>query len=91
LGSSIATTLNVAQYVILTNRRLVFLKQTFLGGPSNMVHGEVPVAQLSLAGSTSNVVRIAFGADGDGVELRFGLIFEREARELVAALESMAA
>jgi hypothetical protein len=40
LGAALAST--GKQFVVLTNRRLIFLPQTFLGGPGKKVLGEVP-------------------------------------------------
>src|SRR5689334_24531037 len=77
------------QFVVVTNRRLIFLTQTFMGGPGKKFLGEVPRDQVSLAevkmGMVS-LVRIAFGHAGDGVALTFPLQDKRNAEELAAAL-----
>jgi hypothetical protein len=92
LGAAFAT--NRPQFVVLTNRRLVFLAQTMMGGPAKKVVGEVPVGQFTLAEFQPGgmpVVRIAFVAAGDGVALTFGALYKSEAHGLVTALQSLAA
>ena len=87
LGAALASTSK--QFVVLTNRRLIFLSQTFLGGPGKKVLGEVPREQLSLAEAKMGVVsllRIAFGAPGDGVALTFPRVDKKNAESLAAAL-----
>jgi hypothetical protein len=77
------------QFVVLTNQRLIFLPQTFLGGPGSKVLGEVPSDQVSLAETKMGVVsllRIAFGASGDGVALTFPRVDKKNAEALAAAL-----
>ncbi|SCF01380.1 hypothetical protein [Micromonospora mirobrigensis] len=77
------------QFVVLTDRRLIFLTQTFLGGPGKKVIGEVPRDQISLAEVKPGVVtllRIAFGALGDGVALTFPRVDRKNAEALAAAL-----
>lgn len=87
VGAAIATTRK--QFVVLTTHRLIFLTQTFLGGPGARVLGEVPRQQVSLAEAkfaTVSLVRIGFGAPGDGVALTFPRIDKKNAESLAAAL-----
>lgn len=77
------------QFVVLTDRRIIFLNQTFLGGPGKKVLGEVPREQLTLAEVKLGVVsllRLAFGAPGDGVALTFPAVDKKNAAALAAAL-----
>ena len=83
---------NRQQFVVLTNRRLIFLTQTFMGGPGARVLGEVPREQVSLAESTIGVVsllRIAFGTAGDGVALTFPRVDKKNAEAFAAALRGI--
>ena len=87
LGAALASTRK--QFVVLTNRRLIFLPQTFLGGPGKKVLGEVPREQVSLAEAKMGVVsllRLAFGTPGDGVALTFPLVDKKNAESLAEAL-----
>lgn len=87
LGAALAST--GKQFVVLTNRRLIFLPQTFLGGPGKKVLGEVPREQVSLAEAKIGVVsllRLAFGTSGDGVALTFPRVDKKNAESLAAAL-----
>ncbi|MFE9690223.1 hypothetical protein [Micromonospora sp. NPDC005806] len=87
LGAALASTRK--QFVVLTNRRLIFLPQTFLGGPGKKVLGEVPREQVSLAEAKMGVVsllRLAFGAPGDGVALTFPRVDKKNAESLADAL-----
>ena len=87
LGRAIATTRK--QFVVLTSHRMLFLTQTFLGGPGKQVLGEVPREQVSLAEAkmgTVSLVRIAFGTPGDGVALTFPRVDKKNAEALAAAL-----
>jgi hypothetical protein len=77
------------QFVVLTDRRLIFLSQTFMGGPGKTVHGAVPREQFSLAEAkigVVSVVRIAFGTAGDGVALTFPLVDKKSAAALAEGL-----
>jgi hypothetical protein len=88
LGAALATTKK--QFVVLTNRRLIFLSQTFMGGPGKKVLGEVPREQVSLTEAKMGVVsllRLAFGATGDGVTLTFPRVDKKNAESLAAALQ----
>jgi len=70
LGAALVTTRK--QFVVVTDRRLIFLAQTFMGGPGKKVLGEVPRDRVSLAEEKMGIVsllRISFGAPGDGVAL----------------------
>jgi hypothetical protein len=88
LGAAISSTRK--QFVVLTDRRLIFLTQTFLGGPGKKVLGEVPRNQVSVAEVKMGVVslvRLAFGAPGDGVALTFPRVDKKNAESLVQALQ----
>jgi hypothetical protein len=92
LGAALAS--NRKQFAVLTNRRLIFLSQTFMGGPGKKVLGEVPRDQVSLAEVKMGVVsllRIAFGAAGDGVALTFPRVDKKNAESLAEALSQAGA
>ncbi|MFG3558019.1 hypothetical protein ACGGAQ_26955 [Micromonospora sp. NPDC047557] len=77
------------QFVVLTDRRLIFLPQTFLGGPGTGVLAEVPREHVALAEAKMGIVsllRLAFGAAGDGVTLTFPRVDKKNAEALAAAL-----
>lgn len=77
------------QFVVLTNRRLIFLSQTFMGGPGTKILGQVPRELVSLAETKMGIVsllRIAFGANGDGVALTFPRVDKKNAEALATAL-----
>jgi hypothetical protein len=87
LGSALTT--KRKQFVVLTDRRLIFLTQTFMGGPGKRILGEVPRDQVSLAEvkwGVVSLVRVAFGADGDGVALTFPRVDKKKAETFAAAL-----
>ena len=87
LGAALAST--GKQFVVLTDRRMIFLSQTFLGAPGKKVLGEVPRDQVSLAEVKMGMVsllRIAFGTSGDGVALTFPRTDKKNAEQLAAAL-----
>lgn len=87
LGAALASTRK--QFVVLTDRRLIFLPQTFLGGPGKKVLGEVPREQVSLAEAKIGVMsllRLAFGTAGDGVALTFPRVDKKNAEALAEAL-----
>lgn len=89
LGAALVKT-RKKQFVVLTNRRLIFLPQTFMGGPGKKVLGEVPREQVSLAETKMGVVsllRLAFGTAGDGVALTFPRVDKKNAEAFAAALE----
>jgi hypothetical protein len=76
------------QFVVVTDRRVIFLNQTFMGGPGQKVIGQLARHQVSLAEAkfgTISVLRLAF-ADGEGVSLTFPRIDKKNAEQLVAAL-----
>lgn len=82
---------NRRQFIVVTDRRLIFLNQSFMGGPGAKILGEVPIGQVSLAEAKIGLVsliRIAFGAAGDGVALTFPRVDKRNAEALAAALSS---
>ena len=82
------------QFLVVTDRRLIFLSQTFMGGPGKKVIGEVPREQVSLAEVKMGIVslvRIAFGTEGDGVALTFPRVDKRNAEALAAALGQVSA
>jgi len=76
------------QFIVVTDRRVMFLPQTFLGGPGKNVIGELPRAEVTLAEAKIgmvSVLRLAF-AQGEGVSLTFPLADKRNAQELADAL-----
>jgi hypothetical protein len=80
---------NRKQFVVVTNRRVIFLTQTFMGGPGKKILGEVPRAEVSLAEVKMGVVsllRLAF-AQGDGVSLTFPRVDKKNAESLAEALQ----
>lgn len=88
LGAALASN-KKKQFVVLTDHRLIFLSQTFMGGPGKKVLGEVPRDQVSLAETKMGVVsllRLAFGPEGDGVALTFPRVDKKNAESLAAAL-----
>ena len=77
------------QFVVVTNYRLIFLTQTFMGGPGGKVLGEVPRQHAALAEvkmGLVSLVRIAFGNAGDGVALTFPRVDKKNAEVLARAL-----
>jgi hypothetical protein len=89
LGAAIASG-SSKQFVVVTDQRLIFLSQTFMGGPGKKVLGDVPRAAISVAEvkmGTVSLVRIAFGAAGDGVALTFPRIDKKNAQQLADALQ----
>jgi hypothetical protein len=88
LGAALSSTRK--QFVVLTDRRLIFLTQTFMGGPGKTVLGQVPRGQVSVAEVKMGVVslvRLAFGAPGDGVALTFPRVDKKNAESLAEALQ----
>lgn len=82
-------TANSKQFVVVTTHRVIFLTQTFMGGPGKKFLGEVPRAHVSLAEVKMGIVsllRVAFGASGDGVALTFPRADKKNAEALVGAL-----
>ena len=78
------------QFVVVTNRRVFFLTQTFLGGPGKTVLGAVGREVVALAEVKMGFVsllRIAFGAQGDGVALTFPRAEKKNAEALAQALQ----
>lgn len=77
------------QFVVVTDRRVIFLPQTFLGGPGKTILGELPRAEVSLAEAKMGLVsllRLAF-AQGGGVSLTFPRVDKKNAEELAQALQ----
>jgi hypothetical protein len=88
LGAALAS--GGKQFVVLTDRRLLFLTQTFMGGPGKKVLGEVPREFVSVAEVKMGVVslvRVAFGNQGDGVALTFPRVDKKNAESLATALQ----
>jgi hypothetical protein len=83
------------QFVVVTDRRVLFLNQTFLnGGPGKNLLAELPRAEVTLAEAklgTVSILRLAFGADGDGISLTFPLVDKKKATALAEALKQPAA
>ncbi|MCU7726507.1 hypothetical protein ODJ79_22480 [Actinoplanes sp. KI2] len=76
------------QFVVVTDRRVIFLNQTFMGGPGRTVIGALARDQVSLAEAkfgTISVLRLAFDG-GEGVSLTFPRIDKKNAEQLAAAL-----
>jgi len=87
LGAALAR--QSKQFVVLTDRRMIFLDQTFMGGPGKKVLGEVSRDHLTVAEAKLGVVsliRLAFGAPGDGVALTFPTVDKKNAVALATAL-----
>ncbi|GAA2615226.1 hypothetical protein [Paractinoplanes durhamensis] len=77
------------QFVVVTDRRLIFLPQTFMGGPGDKILGEVPRETVTLAETKWGVVsllRLAFGTEGDGISLTFPRVDKKNAEALAKAL-----
>ncbi|MEV6843830.1 hypothetical protein [Actinoplanes sp. NPDC051411] len=89
LGAAIASG-SGKQFFVLTTHRMIFLSQTFMGGPGKRVIGEVPRTAIALAevkmGAVS-LVRLAFGPNGDGVALTFPRVDKKNAQQLADALQ----
>ncbi|MEV4494350.1 hypothetical protein AB0J84_01400 [Micromonospora arborensis] len=86
-GAALARTKK--QFLVLTDQRLIFLPQTFFGGPGVGVLGEVPREHVALAEAKIGIVsllRLAFGGAGDGVTLTFPRVDKKNAEALAAAL-----
>ncbi|MFG1837151.1 hypothetical protein ACGFH8_01795 [Micromonospora sp. NPDC049175] len=86
-GTALARTKK--QFIVLTDQRMIFLPQTFLGGPGTGVLGEVPREHIALAEAKIGVVsllRLAFGGAGDGITLTFPRVDKKNAEALAAAL-----
>lgn len=78
------------QFYVLTDQRMIFLSQTFMGGPGKKVIGQVPRSALSVAEvkmGTVSLVRLAFGEAGDGVALTFPRVDKKNAQQLAEALQ----
>lgn len=81
------------QVVVVTDRRVLFLSQTFWGGAGGELLGSVPRELVSLAeakfGAVS-VLRLAFGPGG-GVSLTFPRVDKSSAEALAAELRGQTA
>ncbi|MGX6603133.1 hypothetical protein ACWKSP_13475 [Micromonosporaceae bacterium Da 78-11] len=76
------------QFVVLTDRRFIFLTQTFLGGPGKKILGALPRTDVALVEVTWGMVsllRLAF-AQGDGLSLTFPRSDRKNAESLAAAM-----
>jgi hypothetical protein len=90
-GAVLAATLAATrkQYVVVTDRRLIFLPQTILGGPGKKLLGEVPRNAVSLVEAKWGIVsllRVSFGAESAGVALTFPRVDRKNAEALAAVL-----
>jgi hypothetical protein len=88
VGASLAS--KGRQFVVVTDRRLIFLSQSFMGGPGKKVTGEVPREQVSVAEvkmGLVSLIRVAFGGEGDGVALTFPRADKKNAEALAEALQ----
>ena len=89
LGAAIASG-SSKQFFVLTTHRMIFMSQTFMGGPGKRIIGEVPRAAIGVAEikmGTVSLVRLAFGPNGDGVALTFPRIDKKNAQQLADALQ----
>lgn len=89
LGAAIASG-NGKQFWVLTTHRMIFMSQTFMGGPGKRMIGEVPRTAIQVAEvkmGTVSLVRLAFGMNGDGVALTFPRIDKKNAQQLADALQ----
>ncbi|GAA0580353.1 hypothetical protein GCM10010172_76680 [Paractinoplanes ferrugineus] len=78
------------QFIIVTNRRLIFIPQGFLGRPGKEILSDVPREIVSLAEFKTGVVslvRIAFGTQGEGLALTFPRVDKKNAEALAQALQ----
>jgi hypothetical protein len=81
---------NRKQFVVVTNQRVIFLSQTLFGGAGKKVLGSVPRSEVSVAEvkmGVMSLVRVAFGAAGDGVALTFPRVDKKNAEALASALQ----
>ena len=82
-----AVTAGGKQFVVVTDQRVFFLSQTFLGGPGKKVIGVMPRDEVTLADTkfgTVSVVRLAF-VSGGGISLTFPRIDQAAAKQIAAA------
>ena len=78
------------QFVVVTDRRVIFLGQTLLGGPGKKVIGEVPRDQVAVAEvklAMVSQIQLAFGTEGHGVALTFPRSDKKNAEALAQALQ----
>lgn len=81
------------QFIVVTDRRVIFLSQTLLGGPGKKIIGEVSRDQVALAEVKLAMVsqlQLAFGTAGDGVSLTFPRSDKKNAEALAQALQPAA-
>ncbi|MFG1609559.1 hypothetical protein [Actinoplanes sp. NPDC049265] len=79
------------QFPVVTDRRMFFLPQTFLGGPGKTLLGEIPRDQVRLVEvqmGFMSLLRLGFGDAGDGISLTFPRSDKKNAQLLVDALQS---
>jgi len=89
LVGAVLTSSTSKQFIVVTTDRLIFLPQTFLGGPATEVLGEIPRDKVTLVEAKIGVVsllRIGFGDGGDGLSLTFPRIDKKNAQALADAL-----
>lgn len=90
LGSHLLTA-GSKQFTVVTDRRVFFLPQTFMGGPGKECLGELPRHQVRLAEAEMGFVsllRLAFGDQGDGISLTFPRSDKKNAQLLADALQT---
>jgi hypothetical protein len=79
------------QFAVVTDRRVFFLPQTFLGGPGKDVLGEITRDQVRLVEvqmGFMSLLRLGFGSQGDGISLTFPRSDKKNAELLVEALQT---
>jgi hypothetical protein len=77
------------QFVVVTDQRVIFLGQTFMGGPAKQVIGELLREHVALAEAKMGIVsvlRLAF-AQGGGVSLTFPRVDKKNAESLAQAMQ----
>jgi len=82
------------RFAVLTDRRLILLAQTFMGGPGARVVAEIPVDQVTLVEAKLGIVsvlRLAIGSPDDGVSFTFPRVDKKNAEALAQALKAPAA
>jgi hypothetical protein len=78
------------QFIIVTNRRLIFIPQGFLGRPGKEILSDVPREIVSVAEVKTGIVslvRIAFGTQGEGLALTFPRVDKKNAEALAQTLQ----
>ncbi|MEV6632004.1 hypothetical protein AB0M54_14750 [Actinoplanes sp. NPDC051470] len=90
IGAHLATA-GAKQFPVVTDRRVFFLPQTFLGGPGKKILGEIPRDQVRLVEvqmGFMSLLRLAFGDQGDGLSLTFPRSDRKNAQALADALQT---